>query len=303
MRKILINKMLIAFVILLIALNFAHSKEMVAYEGGIYSEQQSPFYQGFEIKLKGWASKLSGNTSFDPAASYGTTRGTAFNNPQVFDLEDVYGFGGTKTSLQLDVRKEINDKSFGYLSYFTDSRKSQVNLVSPVAFVWNEVSQPGDSTPGVTYLTAGSNLSTAIKINTFDIGYGYYIGKKYDKGYVAAIIGIRFNNLAVDWTYSGALNGSDIYRKRGASGFIGVEGKYNFSENLAGYLKVNGGIVGGAGNRIGQFEYELGTNVKLTNSLHLELGYKYADIKAREDIGSKINMKLQGINGGLVFKF
>lgn len=302
MKKIM-STLIIAIISILIFANIAFSKDLLAYEGIITSEQQTPFYQGFEIKLKGWASKLSGSTSFDPNASYGTTRGTAFTTPNTFDLKDVYGFGGTKTSLQLEVRKEINQRSFGYLSYFTDSRKSQVTLTSPVAFVWNKPSQPNDQTPGITYLTAGDNLSTAIKINTFDIGYGYYIGKKYDKGYLAAIVGIRFNNLAVDWTYSGSLNGSDIYRKRGASGFIGIDGRYNFSDNLVGYLRIDGGITGGGGNRVGLFEYELGANVKLTNSLHLELGYKYADIRAREDIGSKLSLKLQGINGGLVFKF
>lgn len=302
MKKIM-STLIIAIISILIFANIAFSKDLLAYEGIITSEQQTPFYQGFEIKLKGWASKLSGSTSFDPNASYGTTRGTAFTTPNTFDLKDVYGFGGTKTSLQLEVRKEINQRSFGYLSYFTDSRKSEVNLTSPVAFVWNKPSQPNDQTPGITYLTAGDNLSTAIKINTFDIGYGYYIGKKYDKGYLAAIVGIRFNNLAVDWTYSGSLNGSDIYRKRGASGFIGIDGRYNFSDNLVGYLRIDGGITGGGGNRVGLFEYELGANVKLTNSLHLELGYKYADIRAREDIGSKLSLKLQGINGGLVFKF
>lgn len=302
MKKIM-STLIIAIISILIFANIAFSKDLLAYEGIITSEQQTPFYQGFEIKLKGWASKLSGSTSFDPNASYGTTRGTAFTTPNTFDLKDVYGFGGTKTSLQLEVRKEINQRSFGYLSYFTDSRKSEVNLTSPVAFVWNKPSQPNDQTPGITYLTAGDNLSTAIKINTFDIGYGYYIGKKYDKGYLAAIVGLRFNNLAVDWTYSGSLNGSDIYRKRGASGFIGIDGRYNFSDNLVGYLRIDGGITGGGGNRVGLFEYELGANVKLTNSLHLELGYKYADIRAREDIGSKLSLKLQGINGGLVFKF
>lgn len=302
MKKIM-STLIIAIISILIFANIAFSKDLLAYEGIITSEQQTPFYQGFEIKLKGWASKLSGSTSFDPNASYGTTRGTAFTTPNTFDLKDVYGFGGTKTSLQLEVRKEINQRSFGYLSYFTDSRKSEVNLTSPVAFVWNKPSQPNDQTPGITYLSAGDNLSTAIKINTFDIGYGYYIGKKYDKGYLAAIVGLRFNNLAVDWTYSGSLNGSDIYRKRGASGFIGIDGMYNFSDNLVGYLRIDGGITGGGGNRVGLFEYELGANVKLTNSLHLELGYKYADIRAREDIGSKLSLKLQGINGGLVFKF
>ena len=302
MKKIM-STLIIAIISILIFANIAFSKDLLAYEGIITSEQQTPFYQGFEIKLKGWASKLSGSTSFDPNASYGTTRGTAFTTPNTFDLKDVYGFGGTKTSLQLEVRKEINQRSFGYLSYFTDSRKSEVNLTSPVAFVWNKPSQPNDQTPGITYLSAGDNLSTAIKINTFDIGYGYYIGKKYDKGYLAAIVGLRFNNLAVDWTYSGSLNGSDIYRKRGASGFIGIDGRYNFSDNLVGYLRIDGGITGGGGNRVGLFEYELGANVKLTNSLHLELGYKYADIRAREDIGSKLSLKLQGINGGLVFKF
>jgi opacity protein-like surface antigen len=302
MKKIM-STLIIAIISILIFANIAFSKDLLAYEGIITSEQQTPFYQGFEIKLKGWASKLSGSTSFDPNASYGTTRGTAFTTPNTFDLKDVYGFGGTKTSLQLEVRKEINQRSFGYLSYFTDSRKSEVNLTSPVAFVWNKPSQPNDQTPGITYLSAGNNLSTAIKINTFDIGYGYYIGKKYDKGYLAAIVGLRFNNLAVDWTYSGSLNGSDIYRKRGASGFIGIDGRYNFSDNLVGYLRIDGGITGGGGNRVGLFEYELGANVKLTNSLHLELGYKYADIRAREDIGSKLSLKLQGINGGLVFKF
>jgi len=267
--------------------------------------EESPyyFYQGLELKLKAWASKVSGNTSFDPNANYQTTRGVAFNNPTTFDLRDDYGFGGTKTSLQIEVRKDINDKSFGYLAYFTDSRSSNVTLARDLAFVWNKPSQAGDQTPGITYLQAGDNLSTALKINTFDIAYGYYIGKKYEKGYVAALIGIRFNNLAVDWTYSGSLDGSDIYRKRGASGFIGVEGKYNFSDNLAGFLRVDGGVVGGSGNRIGMFEYEVGTNLKLTNTFHLELGYKYSDITAREDIGSKVNLKLQGINGGLVFKF
>lgn len=302
MKKIM-NTLIIAIISILIFANIAFSKDLLAYDGIITSEQQTPFYQGFEIKLKGWSSKLSGSTSFDPNALYGTTRGTAFTIPNTFDLKDVYGFGGTKTSLQLEVKKEINERSFGYISYFTDSRKSQVTLTSPVAFVWNKPSQPNDQTPGITYLATGNNLSTAIKINTFDIGYGYYIGKKYDKGYLAAIVGLRFNNLAIDWTYSGTLNGSDIYRKRGASGFIGIDGRYNFSDNLAGYLRIDGGITGGAGNRVGLFEYELGANVKLTNSLHLELGYKYADIRAREDIGSNLSLKLQGINGGLVFKF
>lgn len=297
---------IISLLIMVFLINLSYSKDLYSYEAGVYSQQESKFYQGFEIKLKGWASKLSGSTSFDPNATYRTNRGTTFTAPNTFDLENIYGFGGTKTSLQFEVKKEINDKSFGYISYFTDNRKSQVTLNSPVAFVWNEVIRTGDNTPGITYLSLGDILATVIKINTFDVGYGYYIGKKYEKGYVAAVIGIRFNNLAVDWNYDFAGNtirGSDAYRKRGASGFMGIDGKYNFSDNLAGYLKINGGVVGGAGSRIGQFEYELGTNLKLTSSLHLELGYKYADIKARESIGSKFNIKLQGINGGLVFKF
>ncbi len=294
MRKLIYSIIVVAVILLL------YLKETKAYEGMIYTESEKSFHQGFEVKLKGWASKLSGNTSFDPNAQYGTINGIPFNNPTSFDLVDVYGFGGTKTSLNLEVKKDINERSFGYLSYFTDSRKSDVTLTSPVAFVWNQ----NTVTPGITFLQAGDNLSTSVKINTFDIAYGYYIGQKYQKGYVAALIGIRFNNIAIDWTYSGSINGSDLYRKRGASGYIGVEGKYNFSDNLSGYLRVNGGIMDGrSGNRIGQFEYELGTNLKLTTTLSIELGYKYADIVARESIGSKYNVKLQGINGGLVFRF
>ncbi|MCS7165854.1 MAG: hypothetical protein RMJ51_06260 [Candidatus Calescibacterium sp.] len=290
----LVYRITIVIILLVILISF---KSTYAYEGS------SSLYKGLELEVKAWASKLTGSTSFDPNASYLTQRGTEFSSPNTFDLEDVYGFGGTKTSLQINLRKEINEKSFGYISYFTDSRKSQVNLSSPVAFVWNKPSQQNDSTPGITYLQSDDNLSTAVKINIFDIGYGYYIGKKHEKGFVAAVIGLRFNNLAVDWTYTGSINGSDIYRKRGASGFIGIEGRYNLSNNVNSYLKVNGGVVGGSGNRVGTFEYEVGTNLKLTNSLHLELGYKYADIRAREDIGSKLSLKLQGINGGLVFKF
>lgn len=310
MRKILLL-IAVACLTILLLVNYSNGKELLAYSEGVYTQSEDSSFKGLEIKLKGWASKLSGSTSCDPNDSYdpndpgskygNNQKGTLFTNPTSFDLQDIYGFGGTKTSLQLEVKKDINERSFGYLAYFTDSRKSQVTLTSPVAFVWNK--NTSGRPAGITFLRSGDNLVTSIKINSFDIGYGYYIGKKYQKGYIATLIGIRFNNLAVDWTYSGSISGSDLYRKRGASGFIGVEGNYTFSDNLAGFLRVDGGVTGVAGNRVGLFEYEIGTSVKFTNALHLELGYKYADIRAREDVDSKISVKLQGINGGLVFKF
>ncbi|MEN3014669.1 MAG: hypothetical protein ABDH21_01220 [bacterium] len=276
----------------------------LSYQGGIYEPKEPPFYRGFEIRIKGWASQLTGTTSFNPNASYSTTRGTSFSFPNTFDLKNVYGFGGTRTSIQIEARKEINENSFANICYFADTRESRVNLTSDVAFVWNQKSQPSDTTPGITYLPQGTELSTTIKINTFEIGYGYYIGKKYQKGYLAALVGLRFNNIAIDWGYRGqSISGVDRYRRRGASGFIGIDGRYMFSDNVSGYIKINGGVVGGAGNRIGQFEYEIGTTIKITEQLSAEIGYKYADIKAREEIGSKIAIKLQGINGGLVFKF
>lgn len=301
----------ITIVTILLLINFSNAEQLLTYSGEVYTQEESSSLKGLEIKLKGWASKLSGSTSCDPNDSYdpndpdskygSNIKGTPFTNPTSFDLKDVYGFGGTKTSLQLEIRKDINERSFGYLGYFTDSRKSQVTLSSPVAFVWNQ--NTGGKPAGITFLQAGDNLTTSIKVSAFDIAYGYYIGRKYEKGYVAALVGIRFNNLSIDWTYSGSISGSDLFRKRGASGFIGVEGYYNFSDNLNGFLRVDGGVTGGGGNRVGLFEYEIGTNLKLTNTLHLEVGYKYADIRAREDVGNKVSLKLQGINGGLVFKF
>ncbi|MFN3477971.1 MAG: hypothetical protein ACK4ZM_01215 [bacterium] len=246
MKKVF-SLIICASVITLLLVNYSTAKELLTYSGEVYSQEDSSSFKGLQIKIKGWASKLSGNTSCDPndsydpndpASKYGNNRkGTIFTNPTSFDLKDVYGFGGTKTSLQLEIRKDINERSFGYLAYFTDSRKSQVTLTSPVAFVWNQ--NTGGKPAGITFLQIGDNLTTAIKINTFDIAYGYYIGKNYQKGYVAALVGIRFNNLAVDWTYSGSVNSSDLYRKRGASGFLGVEGHYNFSDNLAGFLRVD----------------------------------------------------------------
>jgi hypothetical protein len=165
-------------------------------------------------------------------------------------------------------------------------------------------------------------------VNSFDIVYGYYIGRKYDKGYAAVLAGLRFNNFAVDWTYSGSTNGSNSflaglrfnnfavdwtysgstngsnsYRINGASGFLGLEGKYNFSENLAGFARVDGGVVGGGGKRVGIFEYELGGDLKLTENLNLELGFKFADARARDELGNKLSLKYQGINGGIKFKF
>jgi len=241
-------------------------------------------YKGMEFKVKVWASRLSGSTAiYDTGDSY--------------DLRDVYGFGGTKSSLQFELRKEINQNSFGYLAYFGDTRSSNVTLTSPVRFYYN---QNGTGRVG---LSTGDNLSTVIKVNSFDIVYGYYIGKKYERGYAAVLAGLRFNNFAVDWTYSGSTNGSNSYRINGASGFLGLEGKYNFSENLAGFARVDGGVVGGGGKRVGIFEYELGADLRLTNNLNLELGFKFADARARDELGNKLSLKYQGINGGVKFKF
>jgi hypothetical protein len=241
-------------------------------------------YKGIEFKVKAWASRLSGST-------------TEYTTGNSYDLKDVYGFGGTKTSLQFELRKEINNNSFAYLAYFGDTRRSNVILTSPVRFYYNQ------NGTGRVNLNRGDNLSTVIKVNSFDIVYGYYIGRKYDKGYAAVLAGLRFNNFAVDWTYSGNINGSSSYRINGASGFLGLEGKYNFSENLAGFARVDGGVVGGGGKRVGIFEYELGTDLKLTENLNLELGFKFADARARDELGNKLSFKYQGINGGIKFKF
>jgi len=273
-RKIYLKALM--FVLCLVSIiNFSYS---YSFTDDSYS------YKGMEFKVKVWASRLSGST----------TEYTTGNN---YDLKDVYGFGGTKTSLQFELRKEINSNSFGYLAYFGDTRKSNTILTSPVSFYFNQ------NGTGVVNLNNGDNLSTVIKVNSFDIVYGYYIGRKYDKGYAAVLAGLRFNNFAVDWTYSGSINGSNSYRINGASGFLGLEGKYNFSENLAGFARVDGGVVGGGGKRVGIFEYELGGDLKLTENLNLELGFKFADARARDELGNKLSLKYQGINGGIKFKF
>jgi len=273
-RKIYLKALM--FVLCLVSIiNFSYS---YSFTDDSYS------YKGMEFKVKVWASRLSGST----------TEYTTGNN---YDLKDVYGFGGTKTSLQFELRKEINNNSFGYLAYFGDTRKSNTILTSPVSFYFNQ------NGTGVVNLNNGDNLSTVIKVNSFDIVYGYYIGRKYDKGYAAVLAGLRFNNFAVDWTYSGSINGSNSYRINGASGFLGLEGKYNFSENLAGFARVDGGVVGGGGKRVGIFEYELGGDLKLTENLNLELGFKFADARARDELGNKLSLKYQGINGGIKFKF
>ena len=273
-RKIYLKALM--FVLCLVSIiNFSYS---YSFTDDSYS------YKGMEFKVKVWASKLSGST-------------TEYTTGNSYDLKDVYGFGGTKTSLQFELRKEINNNSFGYLAYFGDTRKSNTILTSPVSFYFNQ------NGTGVVNLNNGDNLSTVIKVNSFDIVYGYYIGRKYDKGYAAVLAGLRFNNFAVDWTYSGSTNGSNSYRINGASGFLGLEGKYNFSENLAGFARVDGGVVGGGGKRVGIFEYELGSDLKLTNNLNLELGFKFADARARDELGNKLSFKYQGINGGIKFKF
>jgi hypothetical protein len=273
-RKIYLKALM--FVLCLVSIiNFSYS---YSFTDDSYS------YKGMELKVKVWASRLSGST-------------TEYTTGNSYDLKDVYGFGGTKTSLQFELRKEINNNSFGYLAYFGDTRKSNIILTSPVSFYFN---QNGTGTVG---LNSGDNLNTVIKVNSFDIVYGYYIGRKYDKGYAAVLAGLRFNNFAVDWTYSGSRIGSNSYRINGASGFLGLEGKYNFSENLAGFARVDGGVVGGGGKRVGIFEYELGGDLKLTNNLNLELGFKFADARARDELGNKLSFKYQGINGGIKFKF
>ncbi|MCX7870858.1 MAG: hypothetical protein N2485_04710 [bacterium] len=276
--KKLYNIFLTVFIVLLMLLNF------ISFSYGYSFVDDSYSYKGMEFKVKAWASRLTGST-------------TEYNSGNSYDLKDVYGFGGTKTSLQFELRKEINQHSFAYLAYFGDTRKSNVVLTSPVSFYFNQ------NGTGVVNLSAGDNLSTVIKVNSFDVVYGYYIGKNYEKGYAAVLAGIRFNNFAVDWTYNGSVNGSNSYRINGASGFLGLEGKYMLSENLAAFARVDGGVVGGGGKRVGIFEYELGGDLKLTNNLNLELGFKYADARARDELGNKLTLKYQGINGGLKFKF
>ncbi len=276
--KKLYNLSLMIFIILLVFFSFINTSYGYSFVDDSYS------YKGMEFKVKAWASRLSGST-------------TVHTTGNSYDLKDVYGFGGTKTSLQFELKKEINKNSFAYLAYFGDTRKSNVVLTSPVSFYYNQ------NGTGTVSLVASDNLSTVIKVNSFDMVYGYYIGKNYERGYAAVLAGIRFNNFAVDWTYSGSVNGSNSYRINGASGFLGLEGKYMLSENLAGFARVDGGVVGGGGKRVGIFEYELGTDLKLTNNLNLELGFKYADARARDELGNKLTLKYQGINGGLKFKF
>ncbi|MFN3996044.1 MAG: hypothetical protein ACK4GR_05910, partial [bacterium] len=194
MKKVF-SLIIYACIIILLLVSYSTAKELLIHSRDVYYQDESSSFKGLRVKIKGWASKLSGNTSCDsndsynpndPASKYGNNRkGNLFNNPTSFDLKDAYGFDGNRASLQLEIRKDINERSFGYLAYFTDSRRSQVTLTSPVAFVWNQ--NTGGKPAGITFLQRGDNLTTAIKINTFDIAYGYYIGKNYQKGYAAAL--------------------------------------------------------------------------------------------------------------------
>jgi opacity protein-like surface antigen len=271
MTKIMRISVLLA-IIVVVFLSLVNAQNY--YSQGYYNVNESKY----SLKLNIWNTKLTGDF-FAPSNSFTT------------DFQDDLGFGDTKSSFTFDFNYRLSNINGIGLSIFSSSQKAVRTLT-------RNITLPGE--PNDVNVAAGTTVFSKVNYSTFDLYYRRYFSTASNYEFYG-LLGVRFNNLKVDFS----TNGGPLASLSGnfPTAYLGFGGSFNLSENFKTYYNVQGLGISLSSNKLSYIEYNLGLEYKLNNNFSVNVGYRYNGSKFKNDLSREANLKYQGLTFGVGGRF
>jgi len=232
-----------------------------------------------EMKVGVWSAKLTG-TLFAPSTNFTT------------DLADDLGFGNTKTGFYFDFNYKLSNLNTVGFSYFNIEHKAVRTLTRGITLP----AEPTDIN-----VSSGTNVFSSVRNSAFDLFYRRYVST-YENYDFYGMVGVRFNNFKSD--YSSNTTPLASFEGNSPALFLGLGGKFDIGSNLNAFYEVSGlSISLNSSSKNKFFQYNLGIGYRFTESLNLNVGYRYLYTKFEDDLNRNADLRLQGLNFGINLQF
>ncbi|MGC8733635.1 MAG: outer membrane beta-barrel protein [bacterium] len=232
-----------------------------------------------DIKAGLWNAKLTG-TLFAPSTNFTT------------DLSNDLGFGNTKTGFYFDFNYKLSNLNTVGLSYFNIEHKAVRTLT-------RNITLPAE--PLDINISSGTTVFSNIRNSAFDLFYKRYFNTEQNYDFYG-MVGIRFNDFKADYSTNTLPLAS--FEGNAPSLFLGLGGKFNIGSNLSAFYEVSGLSVSlNSKSKNKFFQYNLGLGYRFTDNWNLNIGYRYLSTKFEDDFNRNSDLRLQGLNFELNFRF
>lgn len=232
-----------------------------------------------DIKAGLWSAKLRG-TLFAPSTNF------------ITDLSNDLGFGNTKSGFYFDFNYKLSNLNTVGFSYFNVEHKAVKTLT-------RNITLPAE--PVDVNVNNRTTIFSNIRNSAFDLFYKRHFNTEQNYDFYG-MVGIRFNNFKADYSSNNLAIAS--FEGNAPFLFVGLGGKFNIGSNLNAFYEVSGlGVSLNSNSKNKFFQYNLGLSYRLTENWNFQIGYRYLSTKFEDDYNRNADLKLDGLNFGLNFKF